>query len=297
MKNRILFFFLLFFSFSVSFAINRALLIGISEYKDSSWKQLSSKNDITILKQRISKDFEIVELIDGDATYQNIKTQLSILCEKSMPGDTVFIHFSGHGQQMVAIGKEEIDGLDEALVPYDAYLKYEKGKYEGECHFRDNEFSMCVNTIRKKLDGNGLIIVTLDTCHSGNFERNEKDEKDAVVRGVDDIFGREALSRQEQMTLDMQHLKTDHTSISPEGCNVIFISACKPYETNFEIQDFLGNGYGPLSYSFALAYQKYGLKDTNSLYVEIAKQMSQKARKSQHAVFNSSFGFVAPTLK
>ena len=272
-------------------------MIGISEYKDSSWKQLSSKNDITILKQRISKDFEIVELIDGDATYQNIKTQLSILCEKSMPGDTVFIHFSGHGQQMVAIGKEEIDGLDEALVPYDAYLKYEKGKYEGECHFRDNEFSMCVNTIRKKLDGNGLIIVTLDTCHSGNFERNEKDEKDAVVRGVDDIFGREALSRQEQMTLDMQHLKTDHTSIRPEGCNVIFISACKPYETNFEIQDFLGNGYGPLSYSFALAYQKYGLKDTNSLYVEIAKQMSQKARKSQHAVFNSSFGFVAPTLK
>ena len=127
MKKGVTFFLVLFFSLFVSSATNRALLIGVSKYEDSSWKYLHSLNDVSILQQSLSKDFKIITLLDKDATYKNIKNNLSRLCNMTQPGDTVLIHFSGHGQQMVEVGKEEVDGLDEALVPYDAYLIYKQG--------------------------------------------------------------------------------------------------------------------------------------------------------------------------
>jgi len=34
---------------------------------------------------------------------------------------------------------DEVGGLDESLVPYDAEMHFRKGKYEGENHIRDDE--------------------------------------------------------------------------------------------------------------------------------------------------------------
>ena len=295
--KKIVFFLVLFFSTFVSYATNRALLIGVSQYEDSSWKQLSSLNDINILQQSLSKDFEIMTLLDKNATYRNIKTQLICLCNSVQPGDTILVHFSGHGQQMVTIGTEEVDGLDEALVPYDAYLNYKKGFYEGQCHLRDDEFSLYINNIRKKLDNKGLIMVVLDTCHSGNSDRSiiEEDEEEleeSIERGVSSIFGKETLSEKEQRSLYMKSIKTDYSSIESSGCDIIYISACLPRETNKEMKDrTTGLSYGPLSYCFSLAYQKFGIENVGILLNEVATQMIKYA-PDQNAMFTNSFGFI-----
>lgn len=301
MKKGVTFFLVLFFSLFVSSATNRALLIGVSKYEDSSWKYLHSLNDVSILQQSLSKDFKIITLLDKDATYKNIKNNLSRLCNMTQPGDTVLIHFSGHGQQMVAVGKEEVDGLDEALVPYDAYLIYKQGFYEGQCHLRDDEFSMYVNNIRKKLNGKGLIMVAIDSCHSGNFDRGEledeeEDIEDPVERGMNSIFGEETLSATERVKLTSIRIKTDHSSITSPGCNVIYISACQPRETDKEMKDnTTGVSYGPLSYCLSKAYQQYGLSNVNSLINEVALLMIKYA-PAQNAMFTNSFGF-EPSVK
>ena len=50
-------------------------------------------------------------------------------------GDFVVIHYSGHGQQISDNNNDEIDGFDEALIPYGAPALFKPG-YKGEKHLR-----------------------------------------------------------------------------------------------------------------------------------------------------------------
>ena len=101
-------------------ARNKAVLIGIANYPDTSgWQKLSSRNDIQLLKNTFPPDWEIRILEDEKATRNGIVSLLESIAEHTRPGDTVFIHFSGHGQQMTDTDGDEEDGLDEAFVPVD----------------------------------------------------------------------------------------------------------------------------------------------------------------------------------
>ena len=105
-----------------SFSEKKALLVGVGHYpKDSGWQEISSANDIGLLKEMLCS-YDLQVLLDKEATHENIKESIISLCNKTHKGDTILIHFSCHGQQMLPQNdKEEIDNLDEALVPYDAY--------------------------------------------------------------------------------------------------------------------------------------------------------------------------------
>ena len=157
-------------------AENHALLIGISKYPvKSGWKELSSFNDLIHLEAALKlngfKKSNIDKLENAFATKQGIMNRLKALEDGLTEGDIVYIHFSGHGQQIKDNDKDEIDGLDEAIVPYDSPLYFKKNVYEGEKLIRDDELNDISTSIRKKIGPSGQLVFVIDACNSGTGTR------------------------------------------------------------------------------------------------------------------------------
>jgi hypothetical protein len=252
----------------------RALLIGIGHYPPKSgWCDISSINDINILKTALSNEFIIHVLKDQEATHEGINNAIKHLLQECDKGDTILLHFSCHGQQVITDRPEEPDGLDEALVPYDAYSTISK-QYSGDKHYLDNELSHNLDELRRKVGAAGLVIVTLDACYSGSSHRGENDAPDVIYRGGADILGIENLSEDSlQIVLSKQNIE-DKTPIDrKEGySDLLMVSACKSNQKNKEIiKD--GIGYGPLSYSIYLSSCSNSTNDIKKWLSGVRSQM------------------------
>lgn len=79
------------------------------------------KNDVDLLCPALEHfGFKVTKLIDSQATHAGIINSLKALIKRARFGDQIYLHFSCHGQQMKSSSPKETDGLDEAMVPYDA---------------------------------------------------------------------------------------------------------------------------------------------------------------------------------
>ena len=227
-------------SYNLCQATKRALVIGIGNYPaESGWAKINGDKDLPIVKEMLlangfqSKD--IVELKNESATAGAIRKELDALVSKAKTGDVIYIHFSGHGQQITDLQGDEEDGFDEAWIPYDAQFSYAEGKYEGENHILDDQLNQWLSQLRSKVGATGKITVVADACHSGGGSRGDEDETEYVVRGTADAFivpGTAKPYSGEVGVIDW-----------------IFISACKSYQCNYEYK-----GTGSLTY--ALCQQK-----------------------------------------
>lgn len=219
-----------------------ALLIGIGKYPEySGWNDIHGDNDVSIIKTLLLeqgfKEENVAVLVNSSATKAVIMSALEELRERANSGDVVYIHFSGHGQQVTDLDGDESDRYDEAWIPYDARKKYEAGVYEGENHILDDELNLYLNGLRSKVGARGKIVLVADACHSGSGSRGLSDDEDEFVRGTNEKF-----------------------EIPGGGSNVIkkeapvywlYVGACKPYQTNYEHKATDGTYYGSLSYVIA----------------------------------------------
>lgn len=215
----------------------RALIIGIGNYpEDSGWKKINGDKDIPLIEDMLLKNGfksqNIVELKNEKATRDAIEQEFKNLIYKSKEGDLVYIHFSGHGQQITDLDGDEESGFDEAWIPYDAKMTYKKGEYEGGKHIVDDLLNLWLRGLRMKVGTKGKIIVVADACHSGGGSRDEDDEE-IVVRGASDVFA-------------LEGKKAEYNPSRANKIDWIFISACKGYQCNYEY-----NGYGSLSYTLS----------------------------------------------
>ena len=239
-------------SYNLSHATKRALVIGIGNYPEASgWAKINGDKDLPIVRDMLltngfqSKD--IVELKNESATADAIRKALDALVAKAAKGDVIYIHFSGHGQQITDLHGDEEDGFDEAWIPVDAQFSYAKGKYEGENHIVDDQLNQWLSQLRSKVGATGKITVVADACHSGGGSRGDEDETEYVVRGTSDAFvipGNTKPFSGEVGTIDW-----------------IFISACKSYQCNYEYK-----GTGSLTY--ALGQQKANLSSTPAQQIQ-----------------------------
>lgn len=239
-------------SYNLSYATKRALVIGIGNYPEASgWAKINGDKDLPIVRDMLlangfqSKD--IVELKNESATADAIRKALDALVGKAAKGDVIYIHFSGHGQQITDLHGDEEDGFDEAWIPIDAQFSYAKGKYEGENHIVDDQLNQWLSQLRSKVGATGKITVVADACHSGGGSRGDEDESEYVVRGTSDAFvipGNTKPFSGEVGTIDW-----------------IFISACKSYQCNYEYK-----GTGSLTY--ALGQQKANLSSTPAQQIQ-----------------------------
>ena len=221
-----------------------ALLTGIGQYpKESGWPTIHGDNDVVIinrllLEQGFKKD-NITVITNSFATKSLIMEALNELRLKADEGDVVYIHFSGHGQQVTDLdGDEPDDHFDEAWIPFDARKYYERGVYEGQNHILDDELNNYLNGLRSKVGAKGRIVLVADACHSGSGSRGLSDEEE-FVRGTSEPF-----------------------IIPGGGSNVIkkeapvywlYVGACKPHQINYEHKSSNGTYYGSLSYVIANA--------------------------------------------
>ena len=224
-----------------------ALIVAIGEYENNSgWSRISSQNDVPLIKASLIKqgfaEKDILVLSDAAATKDGI---------------AVF-HYSGHGQQIKDDNGDEIDGYDEALVSYNAKVRYQPGVYIGQNHIRDEELGAKKGELRLKLGSKGNVMVILDACHSGTGTRGG-----GKHRGTDKPL--EPVGYAETV----KYKKADNNGVTanPHSSNkmasMVGFFGASPHELNYETEDEKGNGVGSLSYAFSKFFSN---ADKNSTY-------------------------------
>lgn len=260
----------------------RALLIGIGSYpRGTGWRSLSSANDIRYLSEAMRiQGFaaqHIAILADKEATLEGIRRAAQKLINDSKPGDVVWLHFSGHGQQITDDDGDEADGYDEAWVPYGAHGYYDPTEYTGTEHLRDDEVATWVNALSSAVGSTGSVLVTVDACHSGTSTRTDRL---AVVRGTSTAFKIPGAARNLYRPGGTQP-EGFLSSANIDRGNVVAISASSPTQVNYEVRDAVQNGVGSLSYALALALQELPATARYADLFQAAKARVQAALPQQ----------------
>jgi len=264
-------------------AEKHALLIGIGEYpSDSGWQQLSSINDLNhlsaALKIRGFKSDYVLRLENEAATKKGIYTAFTTLQQRLSKEDIVFIHFSGHGQQVMDDNGDEVDLLDEAIVPFDSKKDFIKGENEGENLIRDDELKELTDLIRKKIGQNGQVIFTIDACHSGTGARGRKDN----LRGTKAIMAPSNFNPelQKKSVEPSMQINSDWTpkDMAPMAC--YFASGAN--EMNSETRDEQFQSIGSLSYAIATLLSNTEKEQTFFDFFERIKLSMKTLAPKQH---------------
>lgn len=244
MKIRIITYFLLLLSLSVTAQTKRAIVIGLGEQQDKAWNKINGDKDVPFVQAMLKNaGFKsVTTLVNQQATKVGIVGAFKRMTASCKHGDMVYIHYSGHGQQMTDVHNDERDGLDECWIPYDACRKA-SATYHGEKHLTDDELNMYLNAIRNKIGAKGKLLVVIDACHSGDGTRGEDDE---IVRGVEDTL---VVDSQNARGLyktfeaiksffmgDNGKKKIINTKAKPLAERWITISACRSDQVNIEMK-------------------------------------------------------------
>lgn len=213
----------------------RALVIGLGQQEDKTWGKINGDKDVPYVEEMLRnakfKAANIKTLVNQQATKAAIVDAFRKLAAQSQPGDVVYVHFSGHGQQMKDLHNDETDGLDECWIPYDAYRK-PCDKDRGEKHLTDDEANFYLNAIRDKVGDAGKMLVTIDACHSGDGTRGYDAE---TVRGVEEIF--EAIKSAIWGSPSARgNKRKDHPHVRQNRERWITLSACQSNEVNIEMK-------------------------------------------------------------
>ena len=247
---------LLFSSVQLSAQTKRALVIGIGEQEDKSWAKINGDKDVPLVQQMLQKAgyADIKTLVNKQATKAGIVAAFNKLTVNCKSGDIVYIHFSGHGQQVTDVNGDEgkEDEWDEAWIPYDAYLRYDEKRYKGEKHLIDDELNTLLTAIRNKIGDSGKLLVVVDACHSGDSSRG--DDIDETVRGVKDEF-----------VIPIKQRGTARKASE----RWLTLSACKDYQLNQEMKN---------PRTGKLTYALYTLSEKGNVTLEAVQIFMQENR-------------------
>lgn len=268
----------------------RAFLVGISDYGNpredpNKWSNISGANDVLLLTPVLQgHGYTVTSLTDCKATKNAITTEFDKLTKQCKPGDIIYLHFSMHGQPIEDKNGDEADGWDEALIPYDAQMKFQKGVYEGKNHLLDDELEIYFNNIRKKIGDKGQLLVVMDACHSGTMNRGDGDH----VRGVRDGFS----ANPEKLYTPDRTRETNGYYKVPTAAGqspVTFLEACRSYQTNKEVRDSNTNTwYGSLSFYVCLASKSNAIGTQEWIDAVKAGMTGDRRLRKQNMVIETS---------
>ncbi|MGO4330269.1 caspase family protein [Cupriavidus sp. 2TAF22] len=158
----------------------RALLIGINDYPDPANRLEGCVNDVFLMSAVLqecglaAEDIRIV--LNERATAASILDRLKWLLDGIKAGDERVLFYSGHGAQMPVYGpSDEVDHMDECLVPYDF-------DWTPQHAVTDKQFA----ELYSQIPYDAYFAAIFDCCHAGGMTR----EGGRRVRGLtppDDI--------------------------------------------------------------------------------------------------------------
>jgi len=141
----------------------RAVLIGIN-YTGQDGQLSGCHNDVKNMNKYLTevqgfRPHNITILMDDgmheNPTYKNIWRAYKDLVKKARGGDSLFIHYSGHGGRVRDTSGDEDDGYDETLIPVDFM---QAGQIVDDDLF---------DKLIKPLPANCQMTSLMDCCHSG----------------------------------------------------------------------------------------------------------------------------------
>lgn len=271
MKARLIIYLFLLLSLSVTSQTKRALVVGLGQQQDKAWNKINGDKDVPIVQGMLkSAGFKsFTTLVNQQATKAGIIGAFKRMAASCKQGDVVYIHYSGHGQQMTDVHNDETDGLDECWIPYDAYRKACK-TYHGEKHLTDDELNVYLNAIRDKIGAKGKLLVVIDACHSGDGTRGDEDE---VVRGVEDVFK----AVKSLIIGDNDKEKVINQKAKPLAERWITLSACKSDQVNIEMKN---PAVGKLTYALWMEL-KNGDKINNEEFIKRIRKFVNRNTSSR----------------
>jgi len=146
-----------------------ALLIGINYTTSTQYRLYGCINDCILFRELLVSSYgvpstNIVFLRDdifrsnAQPLYPsggNILREMRNVVSRVKEGDTLYIHFSGHGSSIRDTTGDERDSMDEFIVPVDYFTL--------GTMIRDDD----INRILQSLPRNVLTYMVFDSCHSG----------------------------------------------------------------------------------------------------------------------------------
>lgn len=141
----------------------RALLIGINytgQQGELSGCHNDAKNISKYLQNELGFESRNMRVLMDDGahqnpTYANIMSAFDWIASVSEPGDTVWIHYSGHGGRLPDQNGDEEDGYDETLIPVD---------FQSAGQIRDDDV---LKHLVKPMREGVTMTCLMDCCHSG----------------------------------------------------------------------------------------------------------------------------------
>ena len=215
--------------------LKRVLLIGINYIEDKRNRLAGCINDIINIEKKLRtsnpecKDYRILSDNVKDPlkkpTRKNILDGIAWLTNKLLPGESVFLHYSGHGGLTVDYSGDETSGYDSCIYPIS------KGKIE--CITDDELRSRLVNNIPLGCK----CFVVLDCCNSGSA-------LDLRYMYNAPNYGTLMLKQNEK------YPKTNGS--------VIFLSGCKDSQTSADTVDEKNMPSGALTNALIQTWNTYG---------------------------------------
>lgn len=158
-------------------AASHALLIGIADYSGTGFKSLAGPhNDVNLVRGLLIDRFgvpaaNIRVLLDGDATHTGLADAFAALAARVRPGDSVYIHYAGHGSDTRDLNGDEPSGLDQTWVSYGARSRNAgEGVGQDSYDVLDDEIQAWLAPILAKTDD---VVFVSDSCHSASVTRGE----------------------------------------------------------------------------------------------------------------------------
>ena len=146
----------------------RALCMGINNYPGTHMDLSGCVNDANDWAAELAgRGFAVSKLIEQQATKAAMVNGIESLIGGAVSGDVLVITYSGHGTYVPDTNGDEIDGLDEALCPYDIQT--------GGGPLIDDE----INTLFAARKAGVRLLLISDSCHSGTVTRAAPGDPDA----------------------------------------------------------------------------------------------------------------------
>ena len=253
---------ILIYCFSLTFSATaqtaphkHALLIGVSDYArgkdiDAEWWNLNTTNDVKALRQVLIRKFSFkptdITFLNtkAETTRQSILNAFKQLVAETKAGDIVYLHYSGHGGQVLDDNGDELDGLDETLIPSD-YIS----KQDGSNDIRDDEIGKFLDALKAKNPAS--VILTFDSCFSGTITRGGRQ----LVRGA----GYQGKIKPTPKITTRGTPTKDESGLLPKGSlgeNYVLVSATRSDQVASETDDDKGGKMGALTYALIKVFSE-----------------------------------------
>lgn len=268
----------------------KAIVIAIGEYASNEgkgWSSISSTNDTLILMPALRKQGfsskETTLLSNKDATITNIISTFDKQISNAQKGDVFYIHFSSHGEQIEDLNDDETDGLDEAIVTYNAlaprYINEQNFQKEEINYLKDDQIAVFINALRKKIGPSGEVFIVMDNCHSGSGTRDVNN----VFRGGEPpiIINSNKKTQIKEASISADNFE-ENEALSP----YVVISASRADELNQEVK--FDKNYGSLTYAISKQLAHLVSNTTyEGFYSQIKETMNQLVPQ-QHPVIEGN---------